>query len=136
VALEDDWAEARALLGYLCRELGYAEEAAEHYRTALRLDPRWPEVASERAWQMVTGPDLTPWKAAVALLYARQACQATEERRSDFLETRAAAEASAGRYSQAAQTLRKALTLLTKSADPDRYRALEQRLRRYEQLGP
>ena len=40
------------------------------------------------------------------------------------------------RFSQAAQTLRKALALLSESREPERHRALQQRLRTYEEGKP
>ncbi len=136
VELNEKLAPGRYLLGYLCHELGHAEEAALHYQEGLRLDPGWPEVGNQLASQLVSRSTLTPAEAAFALLYATEACQATGERRSEYLETQAAALAAAGRSSDAVQALRKALALLSESAAPERYRAVQQRLRTYEQSKP
>lgn len=131
VALKPELAAAHALLGYLLQAQGQEAEAASHYAEALRLDPGWLARSDEQAWRLATSPAPPPFAVRLALLYAQQVCQATEQRRVEFLETRAAAEAAAGRFEQAAQTLRQGLALIAGEADPARYRALQERLERY-----
>jgi tetratricopeptide (TPR) repeat protein len=133
VELNGALAPAHALLGYLCHESGQAEEGDSHYGEALRLDPGWLKRTDEEAWRLATGGTWTPFKGALALLGARQVCQATGERRAEFLETRAAAEAAAGHHTQAARTLRQLLALVPEGADPRRREAIRERLRLYEQ---
>ena len=132
----EELAPVYGLLGYLYHVLGRGEESGGHYREALRLDPRWVEKANRDAWRMATSPRTTPWRAGLALLYARQASQATRERDVSILETRAAAEAATGQRDEAARTIRKAVALVSESADPVRYNALQQRLRLYEEGTP
>jgi tetratricopeptide (TPR) repeat protein len=135
VELKGDVAPAHVLLAYLCHELGQAREGDGHYREAIRLDPSWPERAGREAWQLAASRRLTRFQAALALLLARQVCQATGERRVEFLETRAAAEAAAGQYRQAARTLRQVLALVSERDEPGRYHVLEQQLRLCEEAG-
>ncbi len=133
VSLDENLAPARYLLGYLCLEHGHADEAAGHYQSAVRLDPEWPERGNRIASLMAARQNLVPAEVAFALLYVTQACQATDERRLEYLETQAAVQAVAGQFPQAAVTIRKALALPTAPADPARQRSLQERLRNYEQ---
>jgi Tfp pilus assembly protein PilF len=131
VELDDNRAEALFLLGYLCHELDYAEEAAIRYREALQLAPNTPEAASEFALTAVQHPKPSSWQVSLALFSARMACQATDERRRDFLETLAVVEAAAGRPIAAVQALRKAIALLPEGAH-DEHARLQQQLQSYE----
>jgi tetratricopeptide (TPR) repeat protein len=130
--LNEDLAPAHVLLGYLCHERGQVEEGNRHYREALRLDPTWLGRAARESWRLATSQPPTPFNAALALLFARQTCQATGERRVDFLEARAAAEAAGGQYARAAQTLRQLLALVSEREDPQGYHAIQKRLELYE----
>jgi Flp pilus assembly protein TadD len=107
-------------LGVVLWQQGKKEEALRHF-----------SVADWAAWALATNPNPALRNGAQALGLARQACQATENGRPDFLDTLAAAYAETGRWDEAATTARRALTLAERQ-DRERARAIRERLRLYE----
>jgi tetratricopeptide (TPR) repeat protein len=126
----------RCNLAYALHEAGRSEEAAAAYRDALLLAPDWTQMVTRQAWQLATAEDPRLRNAAEAVRLARQACQATEERQPELLDTLAAAYAEAGRFAEAIQTARKALALAAENDQRTLRDEIEQRLRLYEDSRP
>src|SRR5262249_30745683 len=76
--LDASLAQAQYLMAYICRELGDTSAASQHSQEALRLNPTWPEAAHRLATDLTSRATLTQAETAFALLYATEACQATE----------------------------------------------------------
>jgi tetratricopeptide (TPR) repeat protein len=126
----------RCNLALALHQGGHAEAANEQYREALALDPTWPGTAATQAWTLATDPDQRVRDAAQALELALQACQATGDRRPDFLDALAAAHAAAGHFAEARRVAQEALALATSRQRTKLAELLRHRLRLYEQDQP
>jgi hypothetical protein len=120
------------LLGYLYAA-GADGRSDEHYGVALRINPALSAALGEYAWRVASGPpqSVTAWDLSVATLFARQACQATQGRNPQLLETLAAVELVAGRNALAADCLREAIRLTAPTDIPESQR-LQRLLSRVE----
>src|SRR5262249_27752447 len=114
---------------------GQTEAARAEYDRALRLRPDWPGGVRSRAWELAAGPR-RPRNPDRAAELAAEACQATGERRPEYLETLAVAQAAGGRFSAAADTVRKALARAERGKDPGLVRRLREQLRLYRSGRP
>ena len=121
-----------ALSAFIEHKLGHLEAAAALFEESVRLNPKWTDAANNRARQLLAGDHPDRGNAVSALLFAEQACLATKERRSDFLETLAAAQAALGRSADAVQTQRKAIAAAPDAANAKHLQALQQKLKQYE----
>ena len=126
VQLTPTTSSCHANLAWALHATGQEKEARGEYELALRY-PRWIEAVENDAWHWATSLDekRRDWREAVRL--AEQICQASEPdaRRLDIL---AAAYARAGRFDEARNTARLALSL----AESDRVQEIEERLARYK----
>ena len=135
-ALRPVSAQSHAALAWALHEQGQAQEAADEYRRAFALDPGWPRAAAQQAWFLATHPDGRlrdgPW----ALVLAEEAAQATKGRDPQVQDALAAALAETGQFERAVATLRDARALAEAASETALARAMEERLRQYEQRRP
>jgi tetratricopeptide (TPR) repeat protein len=136
VRLQGDSAKFRRDLAHALWTLGQEEAAREHYQLALELEPDWPEAVNRAAWPLATqsGPGTCLTWLAVHL--AEQACEVTDRRHADFLDTLAAAYAAAGHFDKARDAERRALERMPVGLAAERAAAMQARLRLYEQDRP
>jgi tetratricopeptide (TPR) repeat protein len=132
VELTPDRVEYVVLLAYVERKLGHSEQAKAAYQTALRQGPDLPVACNSAAKRLLASPAARHWEALNAELFAQQACWATEDKNSDYLQTLAKAEATLGRREEAAGNLRKAIALLSAEGKTEAAKPLEQQLKEYE----
>ena len=123
-------------LAHAYEEVGRGDMAAPYYRKGLEIDPQFPIDASRRAWRMATDADRAKRNGAVAVLLARQACEATEHRQPEMLDVLAAAYAEAGRFQDAVSAARQAIALASSSGESALVDRLATRLRVYERNQP
>ncbi len=137
-AVEIQPVNAKYRFHYACalQAQGHLAAARAEYDEGMRLDPTWAAVIDDSAWQMVTRGPTDRHLMLEALTQATEACQATEYRRADFLDTLAAAYAATDRFEEAEQTARRALELATAADQPELARRIEERLRLYERRKP
>lgn len=113
-------------------KLGRHQEAIRDYEEALRLDPRDDETLDSFAWLLATvaNPGLRDGKRAVEL--AREACELTQWKEPNHLDTLAAAYARSGDFGSAVKWQAKALE------DPDfrKVREAQERLALYRARKP
>jgi tetratricopeptide (TPR) repeat protein/mono/diheme cytochrome c family protein len=102
------------------------DKAIADLNEAVRLDPRNAAAANDLAQLLATCPEEKWRDGRRALLLAEQACRLTDHRRSDFLETLAAAHAEVGQFAEAVRWTEKAL-----QHDPANPAALRNRLESY-----
>jgi tetratricopeptide (TPR) repeat protein len=132
VRLAPDDAYAAACRADLLTDLGrYADAAAEYERT-LELDPKSAHANSSFAWLMATCPDDSVRNPQLAIARANFAIELTGQNDAVSFDTLAAAQASAGDFSAATQTVRQALEL----AGPAEREVYEQRLLMYQRAKP
>lgn len=111
---------------------GGAREAAQHLEQAIRDHPDWAEALNALAWLRATNADPAVRDTAESLRLARRAVDLSGGGRPDVLDTRAAAEASAGRYREAVATASHALELARRAGADSLARSIGDRLRLYE----
>lgn len=114
------------------RSGGPASEARDHLREAMRLEPRWPQPCNDLAWLLATSPDSTVRDPEEALRLATQAVTLSGGNDPTVLDTRATAEAAAGRFDAAVETERQAIALAGEAGREALAAELRGRMRLYE----
>jgi tetratricopeptide (TPR) repeat protein len=117
---------AHAHLGDALLGRGQASEAVAHWEESLRLRPGVLEVANNLAWLLATTPLASvrdPQRALAvaehALAIAERPEVASAAERASVLDTLAAAQAAAGRFSDAARTAAASRKLAERAGDSD-----------------
>lgn len=100
-------------------------------RDALRRIDDSISMSNAVAWLLATTADDTVRDGRVALEVATRCCVVTERKDPEFLDTLAAAQAEAGRFDEAASTMRQALEIARKSDSIDSAAVFEKRLSNY-----
>jgi TPR repeat protein len=107
--ISPDYAQAHYALAIALEQAGRIDEAIEQYEQALRINPDHPKVQNNLAWLLATHTDVGDPVRAVTL--AERACKLTNNRVASYLDTLAAAYATAGRFDDAIATARRAIEL-------------------------
>jgi len=131
VQLQPDFAEAHDHLAELLAVQGKVEQAIRHYQAVIQLRPDWLSPLNNLAWLLVTRAGPTPSDTEQAIRLAQRACEATAHKEPLFLDTLAAALASAGRYAEAVTTAERAHELATAAGRSDLAGNIRRRLERY-----
>ena len=93
--------ETLVYLGMTLGQAGRNREAADAYRAALKLNPDLPEALNNLALILATSSEDGLRNGPEAVQSAERACQLTQFRQPQFIETLAAAYAEAGRFQDA-----------------------------------
>jgi tetratricopeptide (TPR) repeat protein len=136
VELRPDVARHQSSLAYALHEQGHSAEAEAHYREALRLDPTWPDTYVRGAWALATAAEAGARDGPLAVQLAQQACQATGNRRPEYLDVLAAAWAAIGRYDDAVRAADQAATLARAGGQTALAEQVEQRRGLYQARQP
>jgi tetratricopeptide (TPR) repeat protein len=112
IELFGKYGSAYANRGFALRQLGRYEEAIADFEKALSYDPLSHEIANDYAWLLATCSDAKFLNPAKAIELADMACQATNREEGTYLDTLAAAQASAEKFDDAVKTGEAALELL------------------------
>jgi tetratricopeptide (TPR) repeat protein len=134
VTLQPSAAKFRFDLGHVLYQFGERERAKSNYDQALTQDPRWPAQANEVAWRLATAPQAEFRNAFLAVRLAQQTCEATGFGNADFIDTLAAAQASASNFPEAIALIRKAMAF--PGISPELGRAMGRRRALYEAQAP
>ena len=112
-ALQLDPENPQALVGRgdVRAEIGQWEEAAEDYRQAIKQSPKLGRAYRGAAWLMATCPEERFRNAELAVASARQALALDGNGDYAYLDTLAAAFASAGEFEDAKETQEKAIQI-------------------------
>ncbi len=130
--IKPDFAEAHYNLAALLTRRGQVDLAIAHYRKALQIKPDFVKAHNNLAWLQATCPAARLRNGAEAVEHARRADQLCGGRQPGLLDTLAAAQAEAGRFSEAAATARKALELATQQNNHALADVLRARIALYE----
>jgi tetratricopeptide (TPR) repeat protein len=125
-------AAALASRGDLLTDLGQYEAAASDYEQALAINQNYADAYRGSAWLLATCPDGTVRNPGVALERAQKAVKLERKPDATTFDTLAAAQASAGDFRAAMQTIRRAIEL----APPSERSVYQDRMQMYRQSKP
>jgi tetratricopeptide (TPR) repeat protein len=123
------------LVAVLLMQPGRDTEAAEQLREGLRYNPRDAQLLNALAWLLATSPEASVRRPDEAVSLAVRALAAGNGQDPSLLDTRAAAEAAAGRPGAAAGIARRALALAERAGADTLAASIRGRLAEYERGG-
>jgi tetratricopeptide (TPR) repeat protein len=112
------------------------EQAVYHWNMALQLRPDWPDVLNNLAWVKAEYENEDFYNPDEAVKQAQRACELTEFKRPDFVDTLAGAYAAAGKFPEAVKTAQKALDLARLENQQQLADSIKDRLERYKRGRP
>lgn len=130
--LKPDWPKVLDNLAAALYLKGKSDKAIAYWTEALRLEPDWPKVLNNLAWVLATHKDAKYRDSSEALRLAKLACELTEYKQLDLLDTLAAAYAAAGRFSQATETAEKAVQSAVSAGKKELAQKIQSRLQLYK----
>ncbi|MGD9644682.1 MAG: tetratricopeptide repeat protein [Pirellulales bacterium] len=116
--------------------LGESRAALDAFRRAFELQPDSRELANSLAWHLATSSASDLRNPAEAVRLAEHACRDRETTSANWLDTLAAAYASAERFDDAVRTAEEAQVAARAAGDETLSAALEQRLQLYRANKP
>ena len=111
-------------------------EAISDFEAALRLKPDYVIVFNILAWLYATCPQAEFRNGAKAVENAKKACELTDWKEPNFLDSLGAAYAEVGDFEQAVKWQKTALDLLPESAPAKTRAARESRLKLFQEDKP
>jgi tetratricopeptide (TPR) repeat protein len=126
------YANAQANLGHASLLKGDLRTAVSGFRSALQLEPGNVDAANNLAWILATSAEPSLRSPGEAVWLAEFAVSASPGRTPAFLDTLAAAYAAAGRYQDAAKTVREAVRIAEEAGNVGAAGRMKERLKLYE----
>jgi tetratricopeptide (TPR) repeat protein len=130
--LDPDYVEARVSLARSLLELGQVLPAIGHYYKILQLEPDNIDALNNISWFLATSKDTSIANPAEAIRLAQHACELTQYKQAELLDTLAAAYASAGRFNEATATAEKAVNLAEAAGKKNTAEEIKKRLELYK----
>ncbi len=109
--IRPDFADAHANAGRALVLQGNPDQAIQHFEEALRLKPDWIDPMNGLAWFLAASGETVAHNPGKAIRLALRACELTNYKRPELLDTLAVAYAAAGDFNNAVETAEKALGL-------------------------
>jgi arylsulfatase A-like enzyme/tetratricopeptide (TPR) repeat protein len=134
--IEPKQAAAHRELGMVLARQNKVAEAVLHLREAVHLNPNQPGVLNYLAWILATYQDKTVHNPKEAVRFAQKACQLTDYKYAELLDTLAVAYAAAGQFDKAITTAQKAVDLAIASGRAEQAQVIRDRLKLYRNSEP
>lgn len=115
---------------------GFSPEARAHFEAALRGQPDWLPAMNELAWWLAAADDPALRDPAAALALATRASQLAGDTTAAVLDTRAVAEAAAGRFADAVATAERAVVFARRQDGDSGARVIAGRLELFRRGRP
>jgi len=124
--------ELHNILGTIFHRQGDVEKAIYHWKKALELKPDQPDVLNNLAWLLAAERNSEFSEPDEAIRLAERACELSEFKRPDLVDTLAVVYAAAGRFDEAVKTAEKALVLAESANQQQLAEAIKKRLELYK----
>ncbi len=111
---------------------GNMELAVGRWQQAIDISPKWPEVLNNLAWCKSVYAGSSFYDPSKAVEYGEGACELTEYKNADFLDTLSIAYAAEGRFSDAVDTANKALGLANDAGQEQVAGQIQEHLKLFE----
>ena len=134
--LMPNYADAHYMLGCALQSQRKSGAAIVQFQTVLKLEPGQVMAQNSLAWLLATCPEASLRDGGKAIELAKQAEQLSGGNHPEILDTLAAAYAEAGRFPEAVETARRALSLIATQNNQPVADALQMRLKLYEANAP
>jgi spermidine synthase len=112
--------------------LGESNAAIGHYTDALLLKPNWVEASNNLAWILATVEDEKLRNPVKAVQLAERACELTDHKQPEVLDTLSVAYAAMGRFSDARKTAEQAIEMARKAKKEKLVEEIQSRLELYK----
>jgi tetratricopeptide (TPR) repeat protein len=130
--LNPDSATSHYYLGLILAKRDKIEEAVTHFEKSLQIYPDWFEPMNQLAWYLAASKQTAVHNPGRAVKLAQRACELTNYKKPDLLDTLAVSYAAAGDFDKAVETARKALELCQSSKQQTLKEKIEKRLILYK----
>jgi tetratricopeptide (TPR) repeat protein len=122
------------IIGILHYRQGDFEQAIDSWKKTLEIKPDFPDALNNLAWIRATNADARFRNPDEAIELSLRACKSMgkKQNKPDFLETLAAAYASAGKFDQAVETARTALNQAQTTGKEDMIKRIRDHLALYQ----
>jgi arylsulfatase A-like enzyme/Tfp pilus assembly protein PilF len=137
--LKDNYAHlglTHARLGTSLQIEGKLQEAVEHLTKALQLKPDLTQILNNLAWIKACNKDASLRDPQKAIELAERACQLTEFKNPDFLDTLSVAYAANGNFDKAIETAKRAEQIFLSNREQQNAVQIQNRLKLYQQNQP
>ncbi|MHC4757037.1 MAG: tetratricopeptide repeat protein [Planctomycetota bacterium] len=131
LGLNKDYPEAHKEMADALAVEGRHTEAVEHYRMAVNLKSNWAEALNNFSWILATG-NYNVRNKNEAIRLAQRACELTDYKNHQYLDTLAVAYASAEKFQDAVQAMEKAIKLAESQGQKIHITELKKRLKTYQ----
>jgi tetratricopeptide (TPR) repeat protein len=121
-----------AELGAAYDQLGKYDLAIRSWTKVVELDPNNIGALNNTAWLLATAGDISIQDANRAIEFAERACELTEHKNPESLDTLAAAYAAVGSFPEAIETAEKAIELAKTADKKDMAEEIQKRLELYK----
>ena len=111
-------------------------QAIKHWTEAVALKPDWAEVYNNLAWVLAANEDAKLRDPEEAVQFAKKACELTNYKQPQMLDTLSVAYAAAGRFPQAIETAEKAINLAQTTGKNELAEKIQKRLQLYQHGQP
>jgi tetratricopeptide (TPR) repeat protein len=111
IRLDPAYASTHYRLGQVLVQKGQISQAIPQFEEAMRLKPDWVEPMSDLAWILAAGEKTAARNPDKAVRLAHRACELTNYKKPELLDTLAVSYAATGDFDRAVETAQKALEL-------------------------
>ena len=131
VEIHPDYDEAQYFLAHALADQARFDEAVHHFRAAIKANSGNAAAMNDLARMLVTEGNVQHANLAEVISLAQCACDLTQSRQADYLETLGIALAAAGRFPEAAEAIGKGLAVAETQGEAAMAAQLQKRLELY-----